>query len=357
MHVRQTIGWFFASKTPGAQRARRLVKLLVLLVLFAAIFWMVPLKDVVQAIRAADPALLAVGMGLGFVSMFLSAVELEPLTRNQGIRHNFGRILLINLSVKFYTQFMPTTLVGSGIRWYRLAQPGGKVAESLAALAFFRALETFLTLAIGLGFWLMSGKRGFQVNVFWLVALIITLILGWVLITRYSLPIYRWFTSRATRIVEKPWIRPVVRYLEKFLGAVSTYAEIPALDLLLAVSAGIASAFTAIFSGTVLARSIGIEISFVDMGWIQAVILFATQLPFAVAGGLGIREVTLIAILSTFGVSAELALALSFLLLLRGFLLGLVGGIIEAIELFHTKRSTSAGASLVDTTRQDTKES
>lgn len=357
MQVKQFISWFIRGKTTRAQNARRAVKLLILAALFVGIFWMIPIQDVIGAMLAADPALLAAGMALGLISMFLSAVELEPLTRNQGIPHNFGRILLINLSVKFYTQFMPTTLVGSGIRWYRLAQPDGKIAESLAALAFFRALETFLTLAIGLGFWLMSGQRGFQVNLAWLVGLILMLILGWVLITRYSLPIYHGLKSRAPKLVEKPWIRPVVRYLEKFLGAVSTYAAIPALDLLLAVSAGIASALTAIFSGTILARSLGIEISFIDMGWIQAVILFATQLPFAVAGGLGIREVTLIAILASFGVSAELALALSFLLLLRGFLLGLLGGAVEAVDILRIKRSASAGSTRVETADPETKES
>lgn len=356
MQVKQSIRWFFTGKTTEAQKARRAVKLLVLVALFAAIFWVIPIQDVIRAILAADPALLVAGLGLGFVSMMLSAVEMEPLTRNQGIRHNFWRIFQINLSVKFYIQFMPSTLVGSGIRWYRLAQPGGKVAESLAALAFFRALETFLTLAIGLAFWLMSEQRGFQVNLAWLAALIILLILGWVLITRYSLPIYHWFKSRATGLVEKPWIRPAVRYLEKFLGAVSTYAAIPARDLLLAVSAGIASALAAILSGAILAWSLGIEISFIDMGWIQAVILFASQLPFAVAGGLGIREVTLIAILASFGVSAELALALSFLLMLRGFLLGLLGGAVEAVDILKNKSSKSAGPSPAETARQDSKE-
>jgi uncharacterized membrane protein YbhN (UPF0104 family) len=176
------------------------------------------------------------------------------------------------------------------------------------------------------------------------------------------LPIYHWLKLRFAGIEEKPWIRPLLRYLEKFLGAVSVYAAIPALDLLLAVVAGIASALTAIFSGTLLARSLGLQISFMDMGWIQAVLLFATQLPFAVAGGLGIREVALIAILATFGVSADLALALSFLLLMRGFLLGLAGGVVEAVEILQTKYSTRLHPEEiepppVEAAKQDPKES
>jgi uncharacterized membrane protein YbhN (UPF0104 family) len=79
-----------------------------------------------------------------------------------------------------------------------------------------------------------------------------------------------------------------------------------------------------------------------DIGWIEAILSLATQLPFAVAGGLGIREVTLVAILSTFDVSAELALAFSFLLLVRGLLLSLVGGAAEAFDVFGVKRYSSA---------------
>ena len=63
---------------------------------------------------------------------------------------------------------------------------------------------------------------------------------------------------------------------------------------------------------------------------------------FAVAGGLGIREFTLVAILSTFDVSPELALAFSFLLLLRNLTLSLLGGVAEAFDFFGVKRLSEA---------------
>ena len=106
-----------------------------------------------------------------------------------------------------------------------------------------------------------------------------------------------------------------------------------------AVFAFAAGLLTGIFSGLFLAWALGIEINFLNMGWIQAVVLLATQLPFAVAGGLGIREVTLVALLGTFGVSADLSLALSFLIFVRSILIGLLGGLIEAIGALRNKRS------------------
>jgi uncharacterized membrane protein YbhN (UPF0104 family) len=66
------------------------------------------------------------------------------------------------------------------------------------------------------------------------------------------------------------------------------------------------------------------------MGWVLAVVQLITQLPFTAASGLGVREVTLVALLTTMGVSADLALALSLLLLVRGVLIAMTGGVVEA---------------------------
>lgn len=143
MHLKEKLRWFFQGSSPGAQRLRRIVKILILIALFAALFWMVPLKAVVQAMLSADPIYLLLGIVLGGVTIILTAVQMEPLTRNQGITHGVGKILAINLAVKFYLQFTPSTLVASGYRWYRLAQPGGKNVEALVALAFFASLRLF----------------------------------------------------------------------------------------------------------------------------------------------------------------------------------------------------------------------
>jgi uncharacterized protein (TIRG00374 family) len=326
----KSLGWFFGSPDPKARRLRWMVQLLFILALFASLFWVIPIQKVVRAILNANPLYFLVGLGLTFISTSLTAVQMKPLIQKQKLPHSTLEILEINLAVKFYSQFMPSSLVGSGVRWYRLAQPGGKVAESLAALAFFRVLETFLTLALGLGFWLVSRGKTTNVNIAWVTAVILAIILGWTLITRYSLILFRWSKKHTGFWLEHPLLKPVVTRFEKFLAAITSYADMPAPGLLLAILAGTLSALAGIVSGTVLAWSVGIQVNFLTMGWIQAVILLATSLPFAVAGGVGIREVTLVALLAAEGINAELALALSFLLFVRGILIGLLGGLLEA---------------------------
>jgi uncharacterized protein (TIRG00374 family) len=352
MQLTQPIRWFLQSNTLEARRTRAFVKLALLIGLFVALFWVIPVEQVIQALLNADPGLLATGMALGFLSTALTAVEMKPLTKNQGIEHGVLSILAINLAVKFYSQFMPTSLVGSGLRWYRLSQPGRKIAESLAALAFFRVLETFLTIAIGLGFYLASDQTIFQLSTGWMILLLLGIILAWIVITRYSLPLYGWFTNQLTPHLPA-YAGPLIRRVEKFFKAISAFAEIPAPDLLLAVSAGAASTLSGIASGTVLAQSLRIDISFIEVGWILALVQLLTQLPFAAAGGLGIREVTIVALMASLGIGAELALALSFLLFVRGILIAVTGGIVEAIWLLRHDRPLLPNRSTLESQQAD----
>ncbi len=344
MLLKHRLLWLWRDESKPAQNVRRALKFLFILALFAGLFWITPLDQVVQALLHANPLYLGVGVLLSGLSTVLTAFELEPLTRHAGLPHSTWRILSINLAVKFYSQFTPTSLVGSGLRWYRLSQPGNQGAEALAALAFFRMLETFLTVTLGVGFFVASGNQTVQLSWAWLAALIVAIILGWIAITRLSVPLYQAFKRLTGGLLERHWLRPFTRRLEKFLIAVSAFADISAWRLFLAVFWGAASVLAGVASGTIIAQAVGIDIGFMQMGWIQAVMLLTTQLPFAVAGGLGIREVTLVALLAGFGINTEFALAYSFLLLVRGVMISLLGGVTEGIDALAARAHTQPAA-------------
>ena len=109
------------------------------------------------------------------------------------------------------------------------------------------------------------------------------------------------------------------------------------ITLLLVV--GISRYLIMVIGALILASSIGIELSFADMGWMQSVVMLFALIPFTVAGGLGVREVGLVFMLSAFGVEPEAALAFSLLLFARQIVLGLTGGILEAFRTLRVQRS------------------
>ena len=343
MNLIANLKWFLQGTTPGAQRARQWSKILFLLALFMGLFWVVPFEQVIAAILKADVRFFLIGLLFSFVSTLLNAAELIPLLRKQAIQHRIDQVLVINLAVKFYSLFMPSSIVGSGLRWYRLSQPNGKTAEALAAMAFFRMLETFLNISMGVSFLVLSGQDVGQTNSAWFWLAIIGIVLLWFAVTRWSLPVYGWFKARWGRLWERPALKWLLRALEKFLRAVAGYSDMPSGGLALAILAGVISLLPGAVSNLFVARSIGIDLPFLTIGWIYAVVILAAQLPFAFAGGLGVREITLVAVMPLVGVNAELALAFSFLLFVRGVIISLVGGILEAIRIFLKRRGAKAG--------------
>jgi uncharacterized membrane protein YbhN (UPF0104 family) len=337
MVLSQKIQWFVRGTSPAARRARLGVKIAFLLVLFAGLFWIVPVDRVLTALISTNPRLFLIGLSFSILSTLLNAVELVPLIRKQGLQHRVDEVLEINLAVKFYSLFMPGSIVGSGYRWYRLSQPGGKPAQALAAMAFFRTLETFLNITFGMSFLVLSGQ---QIAPGWVWLLIVGIVLGWFGLTRWSLPIYHWFKAHLGWLWRARLLKWGLRYLEKFLLALTDYADMPLSGLAIAVFSGVISLLAGAVSNLIIARSIGIDLSFLTMGWIYAVVILAAQLPFAFAGGLGIREVTLVAIMPTVGVSTDLALAFSFLLFVRGLIISVFGGILESIRILGNKRKS-----------------
>lgn len=333
------VGWFLKSDQPKAQRARRLVKLAIILGMLIALFWIIPMRSVIQALLNTDPIFFTIGLALNLVKVFLTSLQMKPLLDNQGIDRSISQIYKINLAVKFYLLIMPSSLVASGIRWYRFAQPEGKVAESLVALAFIRLFKTFLTLTLGLGFLLISMQQAFQLRIGWIALLILGIIVIWIVITRYSIPIYNWLREHAGFILDRSFSRSPMRIVEKLLTSASSYADMPGRDLLLSMSAGVLAALVGIASGVYLAQAIGIDLGFMELGWVLSVLSLATQFTLTIMEGLGVREVTLVALLSFFNISAEQALAFSLLIFSRGVIIALIGGIIEAFDALRNRRS------------------
>lgn len=344
INILRTIRWFLISPESTPQRARRLLKILVLLGLFLALFWIVPMDKVIRALFAVDLKLFFLGVSLGLLAVLLTAIQMKPLLDNQKIQRSIGQIFAVNLAVKFYLLFTPTTIIASGVRLYRFSNPEGKYIEAFVALMYFRLFKTFLTLAIGLGFLAISAQGALRFNLVWIVLLILGIIVLWLLITRFSFPAHQWMDLRSGKLFNSKFLDWVLQKIEKLLEAALAYAHMPATGLLVTITSGILSYLAVIASTLMFAKSLGIDISFLEMGWIQAATSLVSQLPFTMAEGLGVREVTLVALLGTFNISSELALAMSFLIFIQGVLIAIMGGAVEAARILREKQLPKLGS-------------
>jgi uncharacterized protein (TIRG00374 family) len=333
------IRWLVRDSSPLAGQARRWLRVILLAMLFVILFQIIPLDQFASALLHAHPGPLLIGLSLGIPATLLTAAELMFLVRMQGIQMGLFQVFAINLSIKFYTLVTPGSMIGSGIRWMKISAPQGMPVESLAALAFFRLLEIFLTLAFGIAFFVLSDHQARQA-IAWLVLLLVFSIAGWLAVMRVSTRIVRWLGGRMDAECSGELRRKISRYLGRFIAAMATYADSSFRQLSIAMLAGIASQLVSISSALYLARAMDIELTFLQMGWVNAGVLLATQLPFGLAGGLGLREATLVALLPTQGIDAASALAFSLLQFLRWVMLGIIGGLWEASALLRSRGGT-----------------
>jgi len=338
--------WLGRDASPAVRRWRRVLKIALLIGLFAGLFWLVPIQDVFQSLLSADPFLLALGMALALLVIFLDAVQFKILIRRSEINLSVIKILVINLTTKFYLLFMPGDLVGGGMRVYKLYQHDIQALDSLAAVAFDRLLETFLLIFLGLGFWFAAGQQSLQFNAGVVSILLLGAIALWLIGSRLSLCLLDWLETGKHPALQRPGWQSLYRKLARGLSLIKAYARFPFWEMSLYLAIGILRQLIDILSFLILARAIGIDqLTFMQMGWIRSVVLLAALLPFAFAGGVGIREASLVGMFTLYAIGGNLAIALGLLLFARTLLYGLIGGVIEAIDALRMKRLKGTGAS------------
>jgi uncharacterized protein (TIRG00374 family) len=282
--------------------------------------------------------LLAVASN-AFTTVFVS-MRLWIMIRKQGILIPLFELVRVNLGVRFYSFFSPISSVGTVMRWIRLI-PADKSAGGLAALAANRVFDVLLALSMGV-LWALSSINLHNMNALVIVAYLVLLLLALWVILRAGDPIAAW----ADRLAGSPTSRMkawVFRNLGKVFHALALYRSFTRAELLTLLGAALVGELVSLLAYVLIGWSVNLPISFVDLGWIRAILLLVALTPITLPGGFGIREVSAIALVTALGVSVEQAAAFSILLYLRSVFMALVGGLVEVLFNMRTIRTGFSG--------------
>ena len=315
-----------------------LFKLAVSATLLALVFNALPLSDLIGALGRADPFLVLVAYITMPPVLYMGAVQFWVLTKAQGMSQSVRQILTVNLATQFYGLFLPGSLAGGAIRWYKLARPEGKRAESLAVILFNRMVEVAVAVGLGLAFWLadpLARDEDWVLALFGVLAL--ALVVGYVMLfgtNNISLRIAVRFKPRG--ILATPWDK-----LIKALQSCGRFGGLGAGRVTAVVGLTLASHLLSVLSMVLLARALSLDVSAATLGWIRSVSTLLMMLPISWLG-LGVREGSFLLLLAPFGVPAGSAVALSLLMFVRGILGGVSGGLLEAWAFFSVQRRNTA---------------
>lgn len=324
------------------QRIWRYLRYPLLIGLIVAVFWIVPIQDVVATLKTADYAYVLAAILVTIPVFYLEALQFKIMTDKLGMNIKAWEILSINLVVKFYSLVLPGTFVASGIRWYRFSSASNQPMSALAALTYSRLFNIFLSIFLGVGFWLMASRSGSEFNVVQVGLMFVGITLAMYLLPRLSQTIVGWLSKWESKFQGKRLLEFIYRNLSKVMVSFAAYRDLTWWEYLKLIVFGLTSQMISLYSYTLLAKALHLEIPWMQMGWIRSFALLAVYLPINFSPGLGMREIGLGAILLAVGIGAEQTVAFTLLVMFRTIVFSLFGGVIELTRGIRKRQEKAA---------------
>jgi len=313
-------------------RLLQILRIVLFIGLTGSFLYFVPIQKIIDAIRDASPYYFWMAYLLMFPSSYLGALQLWILTRKQDIHATSLKLMEINLVIKFYSFFSPASAVGSLMRWYKLSG-NGKSAEALTAVTVNRLFDVFIAIVFGL-FFVLGGTTNTAILIqpVWIFLFLTATLLLWLYITRYSHSILLWIRNK-TENNQQNWLKKVGTYAERLSASLLVYSRLKVHTLILMIVVGLSSELIGVLSFYYMALSINLPVQLTDLGWMRSTFFLVSLTPFTLVGGIGLREVSIVWVLSTMGIHTDLAAAFSFLVYARSVIISLTGGLIELVSL------------------------
>jgi len=308
------------------------VKILLSGIILIYLFYLIPINEIINSILTTDVYLFAVGVIAAVPISYLSALQTQYLTRIQGLNLSVVEILKIHLATSFYSFFLPGTLTGGAVKWYKFSK-FGKKSSAAAVVVFNRFLETLMIVFIGIIFCFPAFSAADNQKLFIVLLLVLSamVILYLLLLSRRGLNI----------ILKVIFIFPMPGFIKEkissFIDAMHQFQNLRLKDHLEIIGLLFLYHAIGVFSFYCFTLSLDINLSIWVIGWIRSAMSLAIMLPLSFAG-LGIREGTLVFLFGQYGVKPDVSMALSFLFFSRNIMTSLLGGLLEFKDFILSKK-------------------
>lgn len=318
-------------------KRKRMISVFLFCTLLLVAFLFVPWKETWQTLVSADILFLGLAYILTIPNQILVAASYYVVAARQNISFKFWSIFKINLIMIFYDVVLPSSIVVSGLRWHRYNKFSRKPSQTLTSIAFLKVFDILITLLFSIGLMLFYETSTIRDHIFGIIVLItlITLILYFTpKLCGYLLRIIPPPPEGKTKNITKDQL---YLYIHKGIFAFANFQSLNFKAQVFIISFGILSQVIHYLGYILFAESVGIHLSFSQLGAIRAVILIATSIPINFGVGISLREISLVSLLVAVDVSLEKAVAMSIVILSKSFFYAGIGGLIEGVQLIKEK--------------------
>ena len=296
------------------------------LILF--LFWQFPIEETFRKAQESIHVLITIPVLLAWLKLLLSAYRWKLVIAVTGPAMTYLTAAKLTLIGHFFNQVLPTSVGGDVVKSWGAHKDGLKMSHAVTSIILDRMIGfTALIFIILIGLPLLASMTD-DANIILFSSLFSaagfiggTLLFVFDHILRF-LPEHKFFNHladfsiRSRRLFQTPMIT-----IFNFLVSVFCYAVY-------------------FYSSTIVARGLGVDLSFWDAFLIFPGILLISSLPISIAGW-GVREVSLVGAFAILGHPADVAVTTSILLGASQLIAGIPGGAFWA--MYRTPRKTVAG--------------
>jgi uncharacterized membrane protein YbhN (UPF0104 family) len=304
---------------------RRALQIAVTLALFAALFWFVDVRQVIDSLEAIDLTVGLPALALLFLQNELTTRRWEIMLRAFVEPPSHFRMLRIQYMALFAQLFLPASVGGAAVRTGMLFRSGVRFGVAVNSVMLDRLVA-------------MAGL--ILPAVIFMPTAAISLSVGEnprVLIIAGALALVGALVACIVALRYRPlsfWLRPLKRtpmnhLLEPLESAAPKIADPATIFAALAFSLG--GQFIAVSAIFMLAKGSGLEVHLLDCILIMPPVMLLSALPISIAGW-GVREGAMVIAFGLLGVSREAALLLSLQFAVLGYVSAIPGAVAWFME-------------------------
>lgn len=314
------------------------IKIIIGILLVSLVIQRSDLSALQNTLNSAD-----LGLYFSVILIYLCSQLLGTLKWHKLVpQFKFFELLRSNLVAAYYSVFVPGQLATEGIKTYRLASKKKQIEEVLASV-FIDKVIGFLCLLLLAIYGLYFSEHAEKLKAF-CIPVILTSLFAVLVLSQFKLVlklIHKFFAlTFLSKIREIKFIAQSIKSLEQID---IYYQKITAnkQNILLAVLIGIVFQILNTLGNFLIAKSLGIEISFIDWTWIMAALTISLLIPITV-GGLGLREMSLAGLFHLISIPLEQALVFSLAVYGQLLINSFIGYLIDLRFGIHDKLSKEA---------------
>ncbi len=293
------------------------------------------IRSALEIIKSVNKPLLILSLSTHIFGIWITAVRWNTLLGTQKVKLGTTTLTLTVLIGFFFNNFLPTSIGGDVFRTYDAAKKANIPIETSASIIIVErfsgiiSASTYAIIALFLGFTAI-GNRSFIIPV--IIFFIICIIIAFLILNPSIL--------RLNKLINK--IKFLKKVKEKLANIYFTFLSFKKFKWVL-VRVMIYSfllQFAVILNYFLAAKSLGINLNLTAFIFIVPVVTIIAMVPISI-GGIGIRENTLVFIITAMGVGSEQAAICALLIFLMLIFIGIIGGITYSVRPNYRKHSTT----------------